>query len=798
MTIDPAGSLIGRALNHYRIAEKIGAGGMGEVYLARDYRLERNVAIKVLPAGTLADDAARKRFRKEAMALSRLNHPSIATIYDFGSEDGLDFLVMEYIAGSTLTDRLAAGPLPEREILELGVQIAAALEEAHEHGVVHRDLKPGNIRVTPKGNVKVLDFGLAKLLQPENEVSTIDLLSTHATGGGTLPYMSPEQLRGAPVDVRSDIYAAGVVLYEMTTRRRPFQERTAVALADEILHRVPPRPGRLRHDLSPRLEEVILKCLEKDPEKRYRSAKELGVDLLRSRAAITEVDSLSVPLERFQGKKVAKIVAIVALLIFVPLVAILSMRDLRERLFGRAKQTRIDSLAVLPLSNLSGDPTQEYFSDGMTEALIADLSRIGALRVISRTSVMQYKGTKKPMPQIAQELKVGALVEGSVQRSGDKVRITAELIDGLADRHLWGQTYESTLGDVLVLQSDVTRAIAREIKAVVTTDEQARLAKTHSVNVEANEAYLKGRFFWNKRTPEGFNNALDFFQQAIKIDPTYAPAYAGLADSYTLMQDYGLIPPNEAYPRARAAAVKAVELDETLAEAHTSLAAVMEDYFWDWSGAEKEYQRAIELNPSYETSHQWYAALLSTLGRHQEAFVEAERARDLAPLSPRINIDVAWAYYWARRYDDAKAQSLKTLELDSQFAPAYTLLGWIAVRKHLYEEAIAEFQKALGFSGDRTANQVAIAYARAMAGERIKALRTLDELQAGSQSVASYQIAVVFAGLGEKEKALASLERACYGEHDKWIGFLKIDPSFEILSSEPRFNGLLHRLNLQG
>ena len=793
-------TLIGQTFSHYRIIEQVGSGGMGVVYRARDEHLHREVAIKVIHQRAVIDERARKLLQKEAVTLSRLNHPNIATVYDFDNHQGLDFLVMEYVDGRALSRSLSCSPLTEKEVAILGMQMAQALEEAHEHGVIHRDLKPANILITSKGQVKVLDFGLAKLFDPTRgglkaETLTQSVDDSHLLG--TLPYVAPEQVSGEHIDARTDIYGLGVVLYEMATHQRPFREQSTPRLFDSILHQAAVPPRALNPRISAEMERIILKCLEKEPADRYQSATEMAIDLRQLRTGVlTAPQPAARHVKWSSAKSVGLSVGILASVIV--LLIAFNIGNWRDRLLGRAAVPRIKSLAVLPLANLSGDPAQEYFSDGMTEELITDLSRISALRVISRTSVMQYKGAKKPMPQIAKELNVETVLEGSVQREGEIVRITAQLIEGRTDRHLWGGSYERDLGDVLALQSDVARAIAREIKVVVTPQEQARLTTTHSVNLEAHEAYLKGRFFWNKRTPEGFDKAVDFFQQAIEIDPTYAQAYAGLADSYTLMEDYGLLLPNRDYPRAKAAAVKAVELDETLAEAHTALAAVMEDYDYDWSGAEREYKRAIELNPSYETAHQWYGALLSTLGRHQEALAEAKRARELAPLSARINLDVGWAFYWTRLYDEARAESRKTLDLDPNFAPAYTLLGWTSVRKHLFEEAIAEFQKAINLSGDSTANHVAIAYARAMAGETGKALTMLDELKKRSKytPVSSYQMAIIYVGLGEKGMALESLEMACEGEHYKWIGFLEVDPSFDPLSSEPRFKRLLRRMNL--
>ncbi len=791
--------MIGRTIGHYRIVAKMGAGGMGEVYGARDERLERDVALKILPAGVFADEPVRKRFRKEALALSKLNHPNIATIYDFDTDSGIDFLAMEHVLGETLAQKVASGALPEKEVVALGGQIAEALEEAHEHGIVHRDLKPGNIMVTPKGRAKVLDFGLAKLLRPVGNMTTAETLSETKGVAGTLLYMAPEQLQGEPVDARSDIFSFGVVLYEMATGQRPFREALTSRLTDAILHQSPVPPRALNPRTSPGLERIILKCLEKDPESRYQSAKEIAVDLRRlapsiSAAVVPPSAALTI---RRRAVRVAETAAAAVVVLALFLIG-LNVGKLRERLLGRARPPRIESLAVLPFANLSNDPQQDYFADGMTEVLITNLARIRALRVISRTSVLQYKGVKKSLPEIARELEVEAAIEGSVQRFGDRVRITVELIYAPKDRPLWAETYDRGLRDVLALQSEIAQTIAREIRIQLTPQEQAHLAATRPVNTQALEAYLKGRFFWNKRTPEGFQRSLEYFQEAIKMDAGYAQAYSGLSDTYTLLQNYGLLSPEEAYPRAKAAALKALELDETLAEAHTSLAGVLEDYDWDWSGAEREYKRAIELNPNYETAHQWYGILLSSLGRHEEALAQVKRARELAPTSPRINTDMGWVLYETRLYDEAIAKAQGTLELDPDFAPAHSLLGWAFLRKNRCTEAIAEFQKVAALSRDNTANLSAIAYAYAKAGQRVAALRTLNELKHQSEhgSVPSYQMAIVYAGLGEKEKALESLEKAYAGERDKWLGFLKVDPSFDPLRSDLRFKSLLQRMNL--
>ncbi|MGH9533134.1 MAG: protein kinase domain-containing protein, partial [Terriglobales bacterium] len=515
-------------MGHYRVVEAIDAGGMGEVYRARDEHLGRDVAIKVLPPGTFRDGSTRKRFRKEALALSKLNHPNIATIFDFDTQGALDFLVMEYVAGITLSGKLRAGPLPESEVADLGRQLADGLAAAHAQGVIHRDLKPRNLRATPDNRLKILDFGLAKLVQaPAAEAETESLTDREPVG--TLPYTSPEQLQGQPVDARADIWSAGVVLYEMATGRRAFPEAAGPRLVAQILRENPQTPSSVNHRVSQGLESVILKCLEKDPDNRYQSAKELAVDLRRLTASSVMAGTHPLPTGR-KGRRAILIGGIVTALLAV-LIGLNAGRW-RQRSLSIEEGPRIASLAVLPFVNLSNDPEQEYFTEGMTDQLITDLSRIGALKVISRTSVTHYKGTSKTAPAIARELNVGAVVQGSVLRSGDRVRITVQLTDAKTDKNLWGQSYERDLQNILGLQQEVAAAIAKQIQAELTPAEQAHLASSRVVDPKAYQLYLGGRFQWNLRTPEGFQKARQLFQEAIAQDPRYAEAHAGLADTY--------------------------------------------------------------------------------------------------------------------------------------------------------------------------------------------------------------------------------------------------------------------------
>ncbi len=788
--------VIGKTLSHYRIVEKIGAGGMGEVYRARDERLERDVALKVLPTGTLADEATRKRFRKEALALSKLNHPHIATVHDFDTQDGTDFLVMELVEGVTLSDKLVGGPLPEKEITRLGAQLAEGLAAAHERRVVHRDLKPANLRVTPDGRLKILDFGLAKLVQPDvaSATATTESFTETQAAAGTLPYMAPEQVRAENVDARSDIYAAGAVLYEMATGHRAFPETQAGRLMDAILHQAPQPPSGLNRRVSPGLEGIILKALEKEPENRYQSAKELAVDLRRLGTPGSAAAVLSARRPATRRKMVwAAGVALVALL---AVLVGLNVAGLRDRLLGRPAPGQITSLAVLPLENMLGDAEQDYFVEGMHEALITELSKIGALKVISRTSAMRYKGTDKSVPEIARELGVDALIEGSVLRAGSTVRVTAQLIEAATDRHLWAESYERDLRDILALQSEVARAIAREIKVRLTLEEEALLATKHVINPEAHLTYLKGRHHFWKATCEGRRRSIEFFQEALNLDPAYAPGHAGMADAYNMLAAFGCLEPKEAYPLAKVAARRALELDNTLGEAHTSLASIRENYDWDWVGAEREYQRAIELNPGYATAHTWYASFLSNMGRHEQAIAEIRRAQALDPLSLAANTFLGGILINARQYDQAIEQLQETLEIDPDFGWPHVELGITYVQKAMYEEAIAEYQRSVSLSGGSARAMAWLGYTYAVAGRRREAQETLKELKELSKRryVSPFEIAMVYTSLGEKDQAFEWLEKA-YEERDPNMVWLKNVAWLDPLRSEPRFQSLLRRMN---
>jgi eukaryotic-like serine/threonine-protein kinase len=782
--------MIGQTLSHYRILEKLGAGGMGEVYRAHDEQLDREVALKILPSGALADEAARKRFRKEALTLAKLSHPHIGVVHEFGTQDGVDFLVMEYIPGTTLSLRLAAGSLPEKEIVRLGEQIAAALEEAHEQAVIHRDLKPANIMVTLKGQAKVLDFGIAKLVRPAGEMTTADTLSETQTMAGTLPYMAPEQLGGESANARTDIYAAGVVLYEMATGERPFREALFSRLIDSILHKSPVAPRAVNPRISLELERIILKCLEKDPENRYQSAKELAIDLRRLALPSAPV---VVPRPRWLRRHWVGALPLLAAAGLLVVLLTLNVGELWERLLRAIAPRGIQSIAVLPLANLSGDSEQDYFADGMTEALIMDLSKIRALRVISRTSVMQYKGTNKPAPQIASELKVDGIVEGSVQLAGGRVKITAQLVDAPSDRHVWAQSYERDLRDVLALESEVARAIVEEIRIQVTPQEHARLAAARQAEPGAHEAYLKGLTL-SKGTGEQRRKARVYFEQAVRIDPNYAPAYAGLATSYWATLDMRA---QEAMPKAKEYARKALAIDNTQARAHTALASVLFYGDWNWTEAEKEFRRALELDPGDAETHRIFSVFLLAMGRFDEALAQIRTAQESDPLSVVTSTAAGWAYYSARQYDRGAEQCRKALELAPNFDGAHACLSYCYLGSGMYEQAITESKKAFNLSGGDAVRAVWLGRAYALAGKEKEARKMLNELLQRSKRsyVPPYFLATLYMALKDGDQAFSWLEKA-YTERDLYLAWLKVDSAFDSVRSDPRFQDLLRRMGL--
>jgi TolB-like protein/Tfp pilus assembly protein PilF len=782
--------MIGQTLGHYRILEKVAAGGMGVVYRAHDEQLERDVAVKVLPSGTLSDNTSRRLFRKEALALAKLSHPNIETIYEFDTQDGIDFLVMEYVPGNTLAERLGSGALPEKEVVALGMQIVAALEQAHERGIIHRDLKPRNIAITERGEAKVLDFGLAKLLPKVNELTASDTLTDTQAGAGTLPYMPPEQLQGESVDARADIYTIGAVLYEMATDRRAFPEELPSRVINAILHHPPVPPRALNSRISPELERIILKCLDKDPGRRFQSAKELLVDLRRLGTTSTAHTTLLLP-SSATWKRTGRLAAyaLAGLLALAALMTVVNVGGWRDRLLGRPHPAQIRSLAVLPFVNFSGDPDQDYFADGMTEALITDLGQIRSLRVISRTSVMRYKIGSPPLAEIARELKVDAIVEGSVSRAGGITRVTAHLIYGPTDTQLWSKSYQRDAQNVLPLQAELAEAIVTEIDLTLTPQERARLVNNPQVNPAAHEAYLKGDYLrWG--TQEQRQRSKEFFEKAISIDPSYAPPYAGLASYYERNSE---LIPSVAMPQAKQYAQKALELDQSLPEAHLALARIYFFGDWDWIRADNEFKRALELNPGDSEAHRTYAAYLVAMGRQEEAMAHARRAQELDPLYVASQVTAGWVFYFSRQYDKAIEQCRKSLELDPNSAAAYDCIGSSSLAAGTYDEAIAASEKAFTLSKGAASRTVGLCEAYALAGKTSEARKLLHQLK--EHSTQAYVPPLFFTrihlALGEREEALGLLDEAL-AQHDVYLVWLKSERAFDSVRSDPRFQVVFH------
>jgi len=790
----------GARIGPYEILAPLGAGGMGEVYRARDTRLARDVAAKVLPVAFSVDPDRLRRFQQEARAASALNHPNILTIYDVGEHGGAPYVVSEFLDGETLRERLAGAALPVRKAMDYGIQIAEGLAAAHEKGIVHRDLKPENLFVTKDGRMKILDFGLAKLVGAEagsgarTDVPTVPAGTEPGVVMGTVGYMSPEQVRGQAADQRSDIFAFGAILYEMLTGKRAFHGTSAADTMSAIL-KEEPEFAPTHPDVLPALEHIIRRCLEKSPEERFQSARDLAFALRETSISPVVGPSVVSPVSR--SRPILWFAAVGAV-VFLALLVALDVGGLKERLFGGGRPAPIRSLAVLPLENLSRDPGEEYFADGMTEALIADLARIGAIRVISRTSVMRYKGTRRPLPDIARELGVDAVVEGSVLRSGDRVRITAQLIEAQTDRHLWAESYERDAHDVLALQREIARSIAAAIRIKLTEETQARFSARSPVDPEAHREYLQGRFHWNKRTEAALRRAIRHFERATEIDPSFALAYAGLGDCYVLLPAGGMgaSPPREALPRAHAAATKALEIDDGLAEAHATL-AYERLYVWDWKASEHEFRRAIELNPSYATAHFWFAAHLAARGRLEDALTHARLAQSLDPVSPIIAAGVAWMHHLARDFDAESEQARRALELDPNFAIGHLRLSLGLAHRARYPEAIGAMRSAVTLSDDSPNLLAALGYISALAGETGAARDSIGMLEGLSRNryVSAYDVALVHLGLGGKEEALRWLEKA-YGERAWGLTFLKVEPALDPLRDDPRFQDLLRRIGL--
>jgi serine/threonine-protein kinase len=832
--------MIGEVLSHYRIIEKIGSGGMGEVYLAQDTKLDRKVALKILPADVASNQDRMERFVREAKSAAALNHPHIAQVFEIGEHDGVHFIAMEFIDGVTLREKIHIEQTELKKLLKVLQQVAEGLTKAHAAGIVHRDLKPDNIMITRDGFAKVLDFGLAKLVesvtrlgQSEDTSAPTEVIKQHSAPGavmGTVGYMSPEQAQGKSrdIDQRSDIFSFGCILFEAVTGQRAFTGEDAIDTLNKVIREPVPPISDFRPDSPNQLQRIVRRCLAKDREDRYQTIKDVAIELreLRREMEASGVDTTAPPARSattnelgaegkssgsqtgsvaasttgpvssaeyiFSGIKQHKLAAA-----FVAVLVVAGAVGVSFYLHARNTEVAIESIAVLPFENRSNDPDADYISDGLTESINNSLTRLPNLKVIPHSIALHYKGKAMDLQKVGDELRVSAVLTGRVAQRGDNITISVELDDIRYGKQLWGEQYNRKMADLLAMQGDIAREVSQRLRSQLTGEDQQKLARGSTKNPEAYQLYLKGNYHTSRLTKDGFRKGADYFNQAISLDPNYGLAYSGLAFNYINSEDW-FIPPREGVPKARDAAVKALSIDEALADAHLSLAMIAHWYEWDWAAAEREFRRAIELNPNDPKPHAFYSMYLAPMGRNEESLAEAKRAQQLDPVSAEANAILGSVLVSLRRYDEAIERLYSGVELHPTYWLGHYFLGRAYEQTGRLSEAIAEFQRALELEGDNAENWSNLGHAYAISGKKAEAQKIIDhltELSAHSY-VAPYNFARIYAGQGDKDQVFAWLNRA-FAERSSFLAiYLKTDAHMDSLRSDPRFQEMLKRLNL--
>ncbi|HXM49262.1 MAG TPA: protein kinase [Pyrinomonadaceae bacterium] len=829
-------------LSHYRIVSRIGAGGMGEVYLAEDSRLHRKVALKILPVEMAANHDRMRRFKQEATAAAALNHPNIAHIYEIGESGGTNFIAMEFVEGMTLREKIHSEKTELRKLLRYLQHTAEGLAKAHAAGIVHRDLKPDNIMITRDGHAKILDFGLAKLVEPQltnagagenlGDAATA-IMQQHSTPGmimGTVGYMSPEQAQGktSEIDQRSDIFSFGCILFEAATKHKPFEGDSIVESLHSLIHEPTPQIKDLNPSAPSDLQRIIRRCLAKDPEERYQTIKDVAIELKELRreletgstdpdstvpspissamplstnsgsmnsltsagSGLPTVSSAEYVVQRLKRHKLGFAIALAILIGAVTLFAYL--------LDARNNDRAIDSIAVLPFQNKSSGADTEYLSDGLAESLIYRLSQLPNLKVSPTSSVMRYKGKETDVKTIASELGVSAVMTGRIAQRGDSLTISVELVDVRNNKLLWGEQYDRKMSDLLATQREIASTIAEKLQVRLSGGDDKGITKRYTNDNEAYQLYLKGRFYWNKRTGEGIRKAIELLTAATEKDPNFALAYAALADSYVISSNYTGARPAETMPQAKAYAKKSIELDGTLAEPHAALAMVTWNFEWDKNGAEREYKKAIELNPNYPTAHHWYSRFLRAVGRQDEAFSEIKRAAELDPLSLIFLNNIAEIYLDRGDLNASFNTCRRMNELDPGFWSAHSVLGIILVKQGRFTEAKAEALKAVELSNRSSGSLALLGYVIARSGRRDEAQSVITELEKkfAEKKADARDLAIVYAGLNDKDKAFEWLEKA-YQYRSFQLGNLRLEPLLiEALSGDPRWADLFRRIGL--